>query len=135
MIANCRLLVSIDGGVMHIAAAVGTPIVALFGGTRVEKSRPWCNADKAVALEAEVICGACQYTPRYKTCNNFRCMRSISVERVMAIIASMQGDRFPTSHRRGAEWRSWHRLGGALSVGYDLWMELKRKVCSRVGHE
>ena len=38
---GASLMVSGDTGPLHIAAAVGTPIVALFGPTRAERNGPW----------------------------------------------------------------------------------------------
>ena len=36
-----RLVVCPDGGAMHLAAALGKPVVALFGDSPVERWRPW----------------------------------------------------------------------------------------------
>ena len=36
-----ELMVSGDTGPLHIAAAVGTPVVALFGPTHPERNGPW----------------------------------------------------------------------------------------------
>lgn len=38
---RARLLVSCDSGPMHAAAALGVPVVALFGPTHPERTRPW----------------------------------------------------------------------------------------------
>ena len=46
---GARLMVSGDTGPLHIAAAVGTPIVALFGPTRAERNGPWSPADIVVS--------------------------------------------------------------------------------------
>lgn len=39
-IANCDVFITNDSGLMHLAAAVNTPVIALFGGTSVTKSMP-----------------------------------------------------------------------------------------------
>jgi len=41
LLARCRLLVSNDSGPVHLAAAVGTPVVALFG-----RAQPGVNATR-----------------------------------------------------------------------------------------
>ena len=40
-LAACDLLICSDGGAMHLAAALGKPIVALFGDSPPERWRPW----------------------------------------------------------------------------------------------
>ncbi len=47
--ANASLLVSGDTGPLHIAAAVGTPIVGIFGPTRPSRNGPWRADDVTVS--------------------------------------------------------------------------------------
>jgi heptosyltransferase-1 len=51
-----RILISGDTGPLHIAAAVGTPLVALFGPTRAERNGPWSTADCVVARTGTCSC-------------------------------------------------------------------------------
>lgn len=51
-----RLCVSGDTGPLHLAASVGTPIVALFGPTRPERNGPWRADDVSVSRAAECVC-------------------------------------------------------------------------------
>lgn len=68
-----------DTGPMHIAAAVGTPVVALFGATSPRRSGPWGWDDLVVRSDAP--CSPC-YLPR---CPIGRlCMEQISPDLVMA---------------------------------------------------
>jgi heptosyltransferase I len=53
---NARLMVSGDTGPLHIAAAVGTPIVSLFGPTRPERNGPWMPADVTLSRAATCVC-------------------------------------------------------------------------------
>nr|HID59382.1 lipopolysaccharide heptosyltransferase family protein [Desulfobacterales bacterium] len=41
VISLCSVFVTIDGGPMHVAAAVGTPVIALFGKTDPKTWSPW----------------------------------------------------------------------------------------------
>jgi len=50
---GASLIVSGDTGPMHIAAAVGTPVVGVFGPTRPARNGPWLAADVTVS-RAEV---------------------------------------------------------------------------------
>jgi lipopolysaccharide heptosyltransferase I len=51
-----RVVVSGDTGPLHIAAAVGTPVVALFGPTWAERNGPWSAADKVVSRTERCQC-------------------------------------------------------------------------------
>jgi heptosyltransferase-1 len=55
------VMVSGDTGPTHIAAAVGTPVVALFGPTSPDRNGPWCSQD--VSLSRYTDC-ACHYERR-----------------------------------------------------------------------
>ena len=51
-----RILISGDTGPLHIGAAVGTPLVALFGPTLTERNGPWSAADCVVARTDTCSC-------------------------------------------------------------------------------
>lgn len=51
-----RLCVSGDTGPLHLAASVGTPVVALFGPTRPERNGPWRPEDVSVSRAGECVC-------------------------------------------------------------------------------
>ena len=75
---SARLMVSGDTGPLHIAAAMGTPIVSLFGPTRAERNGPWAAADVAISRTATCVC---HYERR---CRRGRpCIDEIGVDEVM----------------------------------------------------
>jgi len=80
----CRVLVTNDTGPMHVAAALGTPVVALFGSTSPELTAPGLPGDPRHALlKSDAPCAPCFL----RECPiDFRCMKSISVERVAAAV-------------------------------------------------
>jgi ADP-heptose:LPS heptosyltransferase len=47
-LAACDEAIVCDGGAMHLAAALGKPIVALFGDSPVERWRPWGTRHRVV---------------------------------------------------------------------------------------
>jgi heptosyltransferase-3 len=82
--ARARAFVGNDSGVAHVAAAVGTPSVVVFGSSNVAHWRPWTNAPAEVVRE-EMPCAPC---PGY-TCAEFgepECIRRVPVERVTAAV-------------------------------------------------
>ncbi len=78
---SARLMISGDTGPLHIAAAVDTPIVALYGPTRPERNGPWGLYD--VAISRVQNC-SCVYE---RTCRKTeRCIDDISVAEVMSAV-------------------------------------------------
>jgi heptosyltransferase-1 len=49
LVANARLVVSGDTGPLHLAAAVGAPIVGLYGPTDPARNGPWSPDDRVVS--------------------------------------------------------------------------------------
>ena len=48
LLARARLVISCDSGPMHAAAALGVPVVALFGPTHPERTGPWGTRHRVV---------------------------------------------------------------------------------------
>jgi heptosyltransferase-2 len=79
LISQCRLFISNDSGLMHIAGALNIPTIALFGSTNPVTTAPAGN--KSIIVRREVSCSPCMK----ETCpTDFRCMKLISVEDVFA---------------------------------------------------
>jgi lipopolysaccharide heptosyltransferase II len=70
-------LVSTDTGPMHIASAVGTPVVALFGPTAPWRTGPFGPDHQIIRVGTE--CSPCFK----RQCRAIRCMEEISVEHVL----------------------------------------------------
>lgn len=51
-----RIMISGDTGPLHIAGAVGTPIVALFGPTFPERNGPWAPRDLVISRVSQCSC-------------------------------------------------------------------------------
>ena len=78
LIKRCELLVSNDTGTMHLAAAVGTGIVAIFlGEAHAGDTGPY--TEKALILEANISCAPCSY---HTTCMDHICHRYVTPEDV-----------------------------------------------------
>ena len=73
---QASLLITTDSGPMHLAAAVGTPVVALFGPTDPARTGPYGPGHR-------VIRGRLSCIPCFrKECETRSCMRGITVEEV-----------------------------------------------------
>lgn len=76
LIRGAKLVISNDSGPMHIAAACGIPVVAIFGPTNPGRTGPYGHNNL-------IIKSAAQCAPCYKKrCKDLRCMKGISVEQV-----------------------------------------------------
>ena len=78
LLSRSALFVGADSGPMHIAAAAGTPIVALFGPTRPAHFAPW--KAEAVIIQKELDCRPC----RQRECRHgdYRCLQTITPDEV-----------------------------------------------------
>jgi heptosyltransferase-2 len=85
----CALVLTNDSGPMHVAAAVGTPVVALFGSTSPELTGPGLPGDsRHRLLKGNAACAPCY---RRECPIDFRCMQGISVEGVVeAVLRTLQ---------------------------------------------
>jgi heptosyltransferase II len=83
----CRVLLTNDSGPMHVAAALGIPVVVPFGSTSPELTGPGLPGDsRHQLLKSNVPCAPCFL----RECPiDFRCMNSISVERVVKAVLSV----------------------------------------------
>ena len=83
VIADSKLFVGNDSGPAHIAAAVKTPLVVMFGPASSVRWRPWRAPSELV--QNHFACNPCSM---YK-CEAFdepECIRSISVAQVMGAV-------------------------------------------------
>lgn len=83
--SHCNALVTNDCGVMHIAAAVGTPTLGIFGPGQENIWFPYTAPHKA--LRRHVHCHPCHLNVCNRTNDGFmECMKLITVEEVSAAV-------------------------------------------------
>ena len=84
LLARARLFVGNDSGIAHMAAAVETPSVVVFGSSNTAHWQPWARAPAEFVLE-EMECQPCHGY----YCEKFaepECIKRVPVDRVMAAV-------------------------------------------------
>jgi ADP-heptose:LPS heptosyltransferase/glycosyltransferase involved in cell wall biosynthesis len=105
VIQNSSLHLSIDTFTMHLAAAEGTPLVALFGCSYATSTGPWVkNKDSAkyILLQSDRVSGCSS-----KACYKNRCVKNpenppineIDPKQVVASCSSLLGTAFGNEHK------------------------------------
>lgn len=85
VIRGAAYMVSTDTGPMHLAAALGVPVVALFGPTDPVRTGPFGTGHCIVT--AGEGCAPCFL----KTCDELKCMQNITVEMVLDAVQKCKG--------------------------------------------
>jgi len=83
VISGARFFVSNDTGPMHIAAALNVPVFAIFGPANPMRTGPYGPIH--TVIQESLDCVPCY---RQRPCDHWRCMRQLTVERVLAAIRS-----------------------------------------------
>ena len=91
--SRCRLLVTTDTGPMHIAAAMGCPVAALFGPTAPGRTGPYGKGHRVV--RANAACSPCFK----KKCDLMTCMKDITVAHVFEAVKEILHDQTPDFNR------------------------------------
>jgi len=80
---QAAVVVTTDSGPMHIAAAMGTPVVALFGPTDPIRTGPYGAGHRVI--RGNLSCSPCFL----KKCPTRECMRQISVDEVFHAVGDL----------------------------------------------
>lgn len=86
LMKRAALVISADSGPLHIASAVGTPVIGLFGPTRPETTGPR-GGGKSLVLHKPIGCNhsSCYYLE----CPDNVCMKTVTVDEVLSAVKKM----------------------------------------------
>jgi len=84
-ISLCDVFITNDSGLMHVAAALDTPLAAIFGSTDHVATGPFCR--QARVLRKELACSPCKKTHCGQ--GHFACMEEISASEVCAAVLEL----------------------------------------------
>jgi len=91
---RCSLVLGVDSGPLHLAVAMGTPTVHLYGPVDHRAFGPWGDPARHLVLLADLDCIPCNrldYPP--KELADHPCVRLISVEQVLAACEKLIGKK------------------------------------------
>lgn len=137
VIHGADLFIGADSGVMHIAAAVGTPVIGIFGPSNHHAWHPWAPDGKSVVLASGVECSPCSYVGHSigarEGCPARTCMKLVTAAEVAETAGKvLDGAELPEGlncHKRrqsDADARSWRTkvLGVPVDgITYEQWID------------
>jgi len=94
LLEKCALVISNDSGAMHLASAIGTHVIAIFGPTAPARTAP---PENCIVFSKAVPCSPC-FNRECPT--DFRCMTSISADEVY-----QQASEVLLTQETGGLWR------------------------------
>ena len=92
LLARSRVLVTNDSGPAHVASAVGTPVVAVFGPTVPAFGYTPFGERNRIVERAGLACRPCSsHGPQVCPLGHHRCMKEIGPEAVLAALEAAVG--------------------------------------------
>ena len=88
LFARCNLVLGLDSGPLHLAVAVGTPTIHLFGPTDPALFGPWGDParHRVIRTEIDLPCCPCGVLDFERVCwRGGYCMRTINVSQVLQV--------------------------------------------------
>jgi exopolysaccharide biosynthesis WecB/TagA/CpsF family protein len=88
VLSRAALFIGADSGVLHLAAAVGVPVVAIFGPSNPDAWGPWQPGGHVTVVRSAPECSPCSYVGHRiglrEGCPARTCMRMVTAAQVVA---------------------------------------------------
>jgi len=89
-LVDVDLFISQDCGLLQLAAAMGVPVIGLFGPTSLVKNHP--QGENVTIITSPEACAPCQNTPRWSACTQpMKCMSAITAKEIFNAIDTING--------------------------------------------
>ncbi|HEY64533.1 MAG TPA: glycosyltransferase family 9 protein [Caldilineae bacterium] len=96
VLRRSRLFLGADSGVMHLAAAVGVPVVAIFGPSNHRAWAPWTPPERVRIVRLGIPCSPCSYigtrVGSREGCPQRVCMADLMPEPVIEAVLDLWGE-------------------------------------------
>lgn len=89
LLKKARLAVCNDSGLMHLAAAVGTSVISLFGPTHPGEKKPLQAGCVAIWKGEDLECAPCYHDGVFPRCDHLSCLNKITPREIFDLIQSM----------------------------------------------
>ena len=141
VIDGADAVVSVDGGLSHVAASRGVPLLVLYGPTTSLHNGPW--GPSVTCLAADVRCRPCFKTPTWSSCTRAKCLEQLAPEAVYDALRGIlerrgaPDDLLTAREQVHARWQASRLLEKArpaqnLEEFVGLWPHLRRLVPKRI---
>ena len=84
LLAHCDLVIGVDTGMQHVAAAVGSSTLSIFGPTNPKSHG--ALSEKSYFIQSTQPCQYCYGTEKYINCDDRKCLKSITVDMVINMV-------------------------------------------------
>ncbi len=97
LIQACALFIGNDSSPMHLAAAVGTPVIAIFGPTSPQEYGPYPLDDpQHIVLWHNPKGRPCFFLGKMQPCVDCTCMQNVTVDEVWQAVQQLRTSTVPT---------------------------------------
>ncbi len=133
VLKSCDLFIGADSGIMHLAAAVGVPVVAVFGPSNAAAWGAWTPGGHSAIIRSAPECSPCSYVDHVvglrEGCAARTCMRMVTADQVVAAAKAMLSDTPVGAGLKSAPTPTFDKririLGLPVSaITYAEWLEL-----------
>lgn len=89
LLRGARLVIANDSGLMHLAAAVNAPLIAIFGPTPPEELKPLTAGSVTVWKGADLACAPCYKDGVFPACQRRSCLERITPQEIYDLAEQM----------------------------------------------
>jgi ADP-heptose:LPS heptosyltransferase len=88
LLKRCKLLLTNDGGPLHMASALGVKTVSIFGPVDEKVYGPYPSSPEHITITSDIDCRPCYKGFKYPLCSNRLCLDNIEASVVLSAIRS-----------------------------------------------
>jgi ADP-heptose:LPS heptosyltransferase len=95
LMKRCDLVISNDGGTVHLAVSQDTPTISIYGPTDDLVYGPYPKSEKHIVVTSKINCRPCYKKFKLPECEHKKCLESISVDEVFCKLVSLSHSPSP----------------------------------------